>query len=158
MCPFLCLLYSICVLHLLRIKRYKANAITGVTCNLVSNVNVKDARYVVLGRQSVFKQCSKHCRLVNGPAVKWNADDQRTVIMSVRLSCRLLQLLSQPLHFERLTNTGAVRFYHSHTAATHTIQQGSLTHLDIWTALQNMSVSLQATLFFRDDKIKQSFY
>ena len=85
----------------------------------MSNVNVKDARDVFLRCKTVLEQRSEHFRLVNRAAVKWNPNNQWTM-MSRFTSCQL-QLLSQPLYFQRLANAGTMRLYHSHTASnTHT--------------------------------------
>jgi len=82
----------------------------------MSNVDVKDTRHIKLRWQRVLQQCSEYCRLVNRAAVKWNANDQRT-LMSGFPRRQTRQLLSQSPHFQCLSDAGTMRLYHSHTAA-----------------------------------------
>jgi len=49
-------------------------------CYLVGNVDVEDARDVLIRWQSVLKKSVEHCRLVNKATMKWNANNQRTLM------------------------------------------------------------------------------
>jgi len=89
---------------------------------LMSDVDVKDARDIFLRWQRVLQQCSEYCRLVNRAAVKWNANDQWSLMPGFTRR-QTWQLLSQSPHFQRLSNAGAMRLDHSHTTPNRNMYQ-----------------------------------